>query len=292
MSRKSETVYIGPHLDYIGGIAVFLNRKLKSHPHSSYITFKKTPFHFILVLFKIIINLSRGKNLEWHRSRFRCNILLLLCFSKNFKFVFHHGTFDSKLHFILGTWINIISIRISKNLFFVSKEMANNLGFANHYNLQTKLVQKFPKKNRNTGIIWSGQCLDIYAPLIALQGFISAKYNNPGLIDKLGCLNLYFYGECDPVLLHKVKVEAQTNPNIQLFYDTPSTEFNKALFHASTYLRTSTVDSYCVALHDALSMNKTVVASDISGRPNGCLLFRAGDYTSLSETLINILNLF
>lgn len=278
-------LYVGPPLEKIGGISVFLKRRLESEPSARYIGFERNISGILIVLFRVFFHLLRGDQVEWHRSRFRCGILMVLCFSSNFKFVFHHGSFDSRLHRKIGALICRFSEQISRRFYFVSREMANDIEINNHYDITTvsKVIKRI--KGNNYGIIWSGQCLEIYDPLTVVQAFTCLLRERSDLIKIVGGLDMYLYGEVNESLFSQIEQIATGDTQINIHFGVPENVFTNALSHSWAYIRTSKVDSHCVALHDALSMGQVVIASDIPGRPKGCILFNKGNWVALSDTI-------
>ena len=210
---------------------------------------------------------------------------MALCFSSNFKFVFHHGSFDSRLHHKIGTLICGFFEQISKSFYFVSREMANDIGGNNHYDITTasKKIKKI--KGKNYGIVWSGQCLEIYDPLTVVRAFICTLRDRSDLIKIVGELDIYLYGEVDESLFSRIEKLASGDTQINIHVGVSENMFTNALSHSWAYIRTSKVDSHCVALHDALAMDRVVIASDIPGRPKGCILFGKGNWVELAETI-------
>lgn len=75
-----------------------------------------------------------------------------------------------------------------------------------------------------------------------------------------------------------------------LVYHKPINGLSTLFKVCSVYLRTTTTDGDAVAVREALYAGCKVIASDVSMRPEGCLIYKHNDLDSFSSCLRNVTN--
>lgn len=91
-------------------------------------------------------------------------------------------------------------------------------------------------------------------------------------------LNLYLYGEDqDSGYLNELRA-MDTHNKLRVFRNQNKITFQTALHEAHLFVRPNHIDSYGVAVAEALQLGTPAVASDVCDRAMGTLVFPAGDY--------------
>ncbi len=99
------------------------------------------------------------------------------------------------------------------------------------------------------------------------------------LSDEISCrLVVILYGiGSDPLYEKELRRKLLKHPKVILLGPLPAEGFLALLSKVSLYLRPSTVDSYGLAIQDALDMGTPCLASDVCSRDPRCKIFPAGD---------------
>lgn len=118
-------------------------------------------------------------------------------------------------------------------------------------------------KNYSSKFVASGYPTKIYNHLSTLQELI--KYHD-------AFLTLFLYGEDNDGILDEI-LEYKHYENIEIYLHRPQNDFNKVLANSCFYLRPNSVDSFGIAVADAVNMGLTVIASDVCQRYEGSILF-------------------
>lgn len=99
------------------------------------------------------------------------------------------------------------------------------------------------------------------------------------LSERIPCkliVSLYGSGR-DSVYERKLRIALLQHPNVILVGPLPAAGFLALLAKASAYLRPSKIDSYGLAITDALNMGTPCLASDVCKRDPRCQTFSVGD---------------
>ena len=96
-----------------------------------------------------------------------------------------------------------------------------------------------------------------------------------------------FYGKYDAPYYREIIDECNLllGRKAKIYNDLSPAAFLKVLNGSHVFVRPTLTDGDSVAVREALSMGKIVVASDAVARPPGCLLFETGSAESLITTL-------
>lgn len=130
-------------------------------------------------------------------------------------------------------------------------------------------------------------------PVAIAAGYGTPLYFWEGLLEamngsrRFGELRLCFYGLREEPYFSRIKQMAQTIKldKVSIHEDLSPQEFHELMRSSTVFVRPTHSDGDSVAVREALSLGKMVVASDVIRRPDGCALFRSGDVNSLRETL-------
>ncbi len=77
--------------------------------------------------------------------------------------------------------------------------------------------------------------------------------------------------------------------NARLCFGLRPDEFSQLLAAADIYVRPTSIDSFGIAIHDAMGMGLRVIASDACERPNGAALHKSGDKEAFSALLLDLI---
>ena len=104
-------------------------------------------------------------------------------------------------------------------------------------------------------------------------------------------LTLCLYGpRNDQSYLRQLQELSHDLPFVTLRFDLDLPEFVSILSAADLYLRPNTVDSYGLAVADALSLGVPAIASDVCDRCPGAVLFPAGNYDAFEQAVERVVN--
>lgn len=102
-------------------------------------------------------------------------------------------------------------------------------------------------------------------------------------------LHLYVYGETDRSYWEEFTRRCQSLEGVKVVENRSPDCFLRALRRASVYVRNTSHDSYGVAVAEALYLGVPSVATNVCDRPDGALLFGAGDVEALSSRVLEVL---
>ena len=126
------------------------------------------------------------------------------------------------------------------------------------------------------------------SPLITLSGYALKEYGYElffdaiiPLLDRNFLICLCCYGD-RPDRVRQF-IPAACSDRVLIFTNLSEHGFAEVLKATDIYVRSNLVDSFGVAVADAVSMGKIVIASDVCERVPGAILFQSGDVESLRE---------
>ncbi len=115
------------------------------------------------------------------------------------------------------------------------------------------------------------------------------------LLDRVGAhypcrLIVCLYGvSSQPAYEQKLRARLIAHPRVHLVDTLPAPGFFALLSKASLYLRPSRIDSYGLAITEALNLGIPSLASDVCGRDSRCTLFPTGDMKQFVEKAIEMI---
>lgn len=115
------------------------------------------------------------------------------------------------------------------------------------------------------------------------------------LLDQLSAeiqcnLIICLYGQGpDPDYEKNLRIKLSQHPKIYLLGPLPAEGFLALLSKADLYLRPSTVDSFGLAITDALDMGTPCIASDVCTRDSRCEIFPSGDNDKFIRQAIDLI---
>ncbi|WP_290492822.1 hypothetical protein [Alcanivorax sp.] len=124
---------------------------------------------------------------------------------------------------------------------------------------------------------WKGKAEAFKVNYIA-SGYATSIYNHDWSLEKLSksknCfLALFLYGDSDKSVMDDINKYSGFE-NIKIFFGVDGATFNRILSEADVYLRPNSVDSFGIAVADAVNYGVKVIASDVCKRYPGAQTFR------------------
>ena len=83
------------------------------------------------------------------------------------------------------------------------------------------------------------------------------------------------YGDSD--LDYEKKIRSHNFKNLQIINELSQIDFLALLANSDLYIRPNFIDSYGIAVADAISFSVPAIASDVCERASGSTLFKCGD---------------
>jgi glycosyltransferase involved in cell wall biosynthesis len=129
--------------------------------------------------------------------------------------------------------------------------------------------------------------------VVVSSGHVSRSYNYEFLIqfvnetpDTAGLL--FFYGEHqDTIYLEELKALIQEPSRICIYFHQSESTFLSAIAASDAYLRPTYVDSWGIAVADAIAMGVPAIASDVCQRAQGAILCKPNDFITFTKLVKN-----
>ena len=102
--------------------------------------------------------------------------------------------------------------------------------------------------------------------------------------------HLFLYGSKEEKILEYLVNSSLRTSNLFIHVDVSPELFNSCLAIAGAYVRTSSIDSWGIAVSDAISFGVPVVASDVCQREEGTILFKNGSFYSLCQSFTHAIS--
>lgn len=307
MKSTNEFIYlVGGLAPPIGGVTTFLSQIAKSKHIARIIDFypsqNKTPINlkhhispFSSALLTYLwlwgaVSFSRGKVFHFNFSGCRALTLFLFLIKSNNKFVLqlHHGS-------------PFQSIENSRTLLFLSKlalkrvdgiivlggnqlEEYKKLGadskrniFAKSYISGSDIFKKkefSPLNQPKKKFIISGYPQDLYR----IKETINLFKSRPSL-----SLKVCIYGDekLAASFLKNIDLPSNITPYHQLTHE----DFLLLMAECDCYLRPAVVDSFGIAVAEAIEIGLSVIASDACARHNGALIFESNNFEMFADAI-------
>jgi Glycosyl transferases group 1 len=90
--------------------------------------------------------------------------------------------------------------------------------------------------------------------------------------------------------LRVLKAACEQVDNARLCFGLRPDEFSQLLAAADIYVRPTSIDSFGIAIHDAIGMGLQVIASDVCERPYGAALHKSGDKKAFTALLLDMID--
>ncbi len=128
------------------------------------------------------------------------------------------------------------------------------------------------------------------APLVAYAHHPSPVYGRDVMLRALARVRprmpdvgLFAFG---PGALHDAAREAGVEEQLEAFGELPHPQALAALRACDVFVRPTRADGDSISVREALALGVPVVASDVAQRPQGTLLFKAGDPDALADRMV------
>ncbi|NQT25787.1 glycosyltransferase family 4 protein [candidate division KSB1 bacterium] len=133
---------------------------------------------------------------------------------------------------------------------------------------------------------------------VITSGYLKPIYNYDGLIHVIKDLNrsgyniqlsIVLYGDQDEG--YKKQIKADFNEDFVTVHQSMSLDqFSQLLADHDVYVRNTDADSYGLAVAEALTMGVPALATDVTDRPNGSILYQCRKSKSLKDALAYVIN--
>ncbi len=270
---------VGPWPRPIGGVSTFISRLVKRDnvckvvevidpyyskikapiPHG--LIYKMTPFEGFLrwlwLCYQISTTSGRSVYINFSSPRSLVICLLSVKAFRKWTLTLHHGDLaaDSKLM----RWICVLALRRVSTVIALSSsqyDFYRSLGVAN-----VKLASSYIALSRdfdyNSEVYYSWKTKsNKYQHLFVASGYPTKIYNHEHTINFVtshgnAFLALFIYGPDSENMLQTL-LDCNKMENCIVFYNRSEAEFNAVLKHSHVYLRPNIVDSFGIAVADAI----------------------------------------
>ncbi|GEM_PF-1290776 len=123
--------------------------------------------------------------------------------------------------------------------------------------------------------------------LIICSGFCTKLYNHDWVIRLINevatdsQLLVFLYGNIDDEYLKTLESYSKVTKRVKLIFNASQDNFNFYLAKSDLYIRPTEIDSFGIAVADAVNFGVRVLASDVCKRYPGAYLFTPSNYDSL-----------
>jgi len=312
-----KVIIIGGIPSPIGGVTSYIYRLITTFPvffsniydlyphkdkfHSSFV-----PLHVFKGYwdYKFLQSIISKKDITFHFNFSTTKSLLLFLFlykrqSTVWILTLHNGDLNSDfipqcvINFLLNKFDKVVALsklqqqyyKSSANIKFQIVNMDPFVPCDYDTDLQIPVeYNKFKNVNVNKSIIlMNGYCKPFYKFEDGIE-FVMKNINY--------CLVIVLYGDRDPMYRALLENRAACSNNILFLEGVEQSVFFKLLKDIDIYLRANTVDSFGIAVADAVCLGKKVLASDICERFHGAQVFKTFDkkdmFRKLESLSINV----
>jgi hypothetical protein len=257
---------------------------------------QKTPFFGIFrwVWLWYRISMTRGRTVHINFSSASSLFFCLLPFRAGRKWVLtlHHGQlgipnaiYRTLYAIALNRFETVIALSPLQREFYSSfgvEEIKNATSYIHYLDVSKAKTAIYSA--------WEAKSND-FKHLFVASGYPTSLYNHDQTVEfvtahKNAFLALFIYGPDSEGLLKRLKSYGALE-NCIVFYNRSEAEFNDVLLKSNVYLRPNRIDSFGIAVADAVNMSLTVFASDVCERYPGAILFTTMDeYRSLIDECV------
>lgn len=313
MLMLNNIILVGGFPKPIGGVTTFVRRlaasdnrikevvdlyydikkEIPSEYHGKYKLFSNKITGFIYLFLRMFT--WREYYIHFNFSTLNSLILFILLPKCSAKWILmlHHGILESSLPYILTKYL----LCRFDHIFCINE--AQYIIYQLYGVKSDKLIRasSYVKPLMSKPDIKFQQDIDRFyslKPTFIASGSPTSTYNLDWCIQFIGerkqyQLALFVYGDGS----ERCKIMEQVNNkynNIRIFWDQSEANFNYALSKSFYYLRPNTIDSFGIAVADAVNYGVLVFASDVCPRFHGANTFKITTYEAFQNTLISLLN--
>lgn len=248
---------------------------------------------FISITILVILSYLPSSKIFWNCSTLFGLFPLILMRKHSFTFLIHDGGQTRQLFDSLPNIVKYILLRIFSMSFVLHHNcqahavLFSSLHFDSVFlpvNIPPSplpsLKSSLPELSPIVKVIGSGYCLEEYRHDLLVR--LAYEFQDYQFV-------LCLYGLTDQKILSFL-INAQNKiENLLILRNLSEIQFNNLLSESSVYIRTSSVDSWCIAHSDAYYMGLTVVASNVCLRIANTHLFESGSYSNLKLAFMSAL---
>lgn len=316
MKSSKHMLVVGGLPEPIGGVTSFIyrlgdNNMVKKvadlYPSKSKVVppnFEGQVFYYkglLSFLFSLMFSsklLEGITDVHFNFSKTRSLIIFLIPFLKKrlrFHLTLHHGSLDRSYPYFLLRYIFskidvIYSLSGSQYDFYQSYLLADDksLKVSTSYfpfsipslDFRVKEIDEFIGE-RDFSVI-SGYCSRIYNHDWVVKLFNEVEFDQKLLI--------FLYGFIDEEYCELLQRLSDNNKRIKILFNVPQVAFSFYLSKSSFYIRPNSVDSFGIAVADAVNYGVKVLASDVCKRYSGAYLFKPSSYECFVDAYYQLKN--
>ncbi|WP_066358639.1 glycosyltransferase family protein [Aliarcobacter cryaerophilus] len=263
-----------------------------------------SPFGKVQKLFFILKTFFRlrDKRLIFHFSTIRALLLLAVLpkFNNNWSLCLHHGELD-KIYLRSNSFFkSMYKYSISKvdTIQYLSLlQLQFYKKYFNKYNINYEQISSYipiDKKIVDEKLV-SNEIKSFYKKYkkkLLMSGYPRSYYRYDMLINYIKknnikdmCITICLYGDEEEGFINKLYDTIKECENIKIIFDLNMFEFLSLMSFNDIYIRPNDVDSFGIAVADAVNLGLDVLASDICDRYNGSVIFKTGDISAFENKL-------
>jgi len=310
--RKGKVIVVGGIPNPIGGVTIFLSRLLQRDYRSIRFLLDCYPGEKVKISNhcdeKVLALGSKVNLITWfYLNVFKFNddivffnfsnihSLILTLFlpklGRGWRVMLHHG--DLAVDSFLMRLIYRVSLRRFDVVYSLSNsqmELYKKLGVKSLIRTKSYVNASKPsisrdvyefvaklKKGHNKIFVSSGFATSIYNHELNIDLFLTDEFKDY-------CLVIFLYGSGDRNALRERTMQAN---NIIIMEDCSEVYFNQVLSMSDCYLRPTLVDSFGVAVADAINFGVTAICSSVCDRYPGAVTFPSWDVLMYHDIVLN-----
>ncbi|WP_193051192.1 glycosyltransferase [Pseudoalteromonas undina] len=281
------------------------------YPSSDKSTIKDVKISFFKRLYdiKLLFRLIKLNNIIFHfnfSTQYSLVRFIFLFKRKNVNWVLtlHNGNLSTKYHnlkvvcyfyrWILTRFDSVMvlselqkdfylacGVPVSK-LHMINSFVPPSVSMSNSLNELPNNFKKFMQQNSGRKLLMmNGYC----KPFYRFEDGVDFTIEN-----EMTCLVVVLYGSTDKQYLLSLKNKAQASTRVLFMEGVEHDTFLSMLSLVDMYLRPNTVDSFGIAVADAICLGKLAIASDICQRFEGAITFKTGDTMAMKQLLTHSLH--
>ena len=250
--------------------------------------------------------ISRATSIHFHFSQpnslpILAIILIVFGYKKQFFLTLHHGRLSCpKLVIPLFSWVicvfdRIVSLSTKQTAFYTDQLHINKARI-----IEGSSYIPLPS-GELTGSMGLNKKQSFYGDnsgsfICVTSGYPKKIYRYEWAVSAVRRLNktssaqlhLCLYGEPDSDLYQKELLAEADKYGVQVHWNLSSEEFKQLLSQADLYLRPTSVDSYGLAVADAITLGVPAIATDVCERHSGCFLVEKNDYKEFEAAVLSV----
>jgi len=317
INKNSNIIFVGPLPAPVGGVATHISGLLDHllHVQSKCVVLDAYPdemkcvgvgfkhiifsgrFRFIKILLALcFMKIGHNDIIHLHFSKIVGNFLVFLFLIKRGRSLFvtlHNG--DQHSHYWQSSWLLRATCRLTLNKMDKVVALSNSQRmFYRSIGVSASKIEFFdkaiiPEMKLNNALLPKEIQELQYDPtrsIFITSGYPNISYGYDDSIDLMGKLAIKFkclliiclYGKAeDEAYEKKLRLKCRDDKNIILINSLSGPGFASLLSVGHIYLRPSSIDSFGLAISEALNLGLGCIASDVCERDSRCVTFPVGN---------------